>query len=437
MKTQATLFDDLLIEVDRNSDKLLLGKAKVPLKPVVNRGVAEIYDEVERVFAQVKTLLPYIEKYELITSIERLQDYMKKVKENGVIAIDTETDGLDLINDKIAGVSIYTKGESPAYIPIRHEYYDHNVQHEVMTQLLKALKRDGIKIIMHNAKFDMRVLFNNFGLWMDIHYDTFLAAKALDENEEAGLKALWAKYVLGKGKQFSYSELFENIKFSAFNPEKVYIYAALDALMTYELWEFQNEFLDPTNPKCIERGLEGASNVFYNIEMKVAHIVARMEQRGIGLDLKYAQELDIKYREILHKNEVDVLKALKELEGEWKPNLTSMQLSKLGDPINVSSSAQLAIILFDGLGCVLPPGILKKGKTRGVGKEAIVYFIKHYPQYDSFWKPYARYQLSKTVYSTFVVGIPKFLNKTTNRVHASWNSHGTVTGRFSSGDPNL
>lgn len=438
MKTQATLFDDLLIEVDRNSDKLLLGKAKVPLKPVVNRGVAEIYDEVERVFAQVKTLLPYIEKYELITSIERLQEYMKKVKENGVIAIDTETDGLNPIDDKIAGVSIYTKGESPAYIPFRHEYYDFNMDYEVMTHLLKALMRDKIKILMHNAKFDIRVLYNSFGVKVEAHFDTMIAARLLNENEDSNsLKSLWAKYVLGKTKQFSYSELFEGIKYSIFNPEKVYIYAAIDALMTYELWEFQRDFFDPTNQKCIEQDLVDTSSLFYDIEMKVLHIAADMEERGVNLDMQYVKELKERYQKILYDFEDETIKGLKMHQLVWKANLTSAQLSKLSDPINIASPQQMTAIIYDGLGCVLPPKLLKGGKERSAGKDAIKYLATAYPQYASIWEPYANYQKTKTVFSTFIVAIPERVSPTTGKLHTTWNTIGTDTGRFSSRDPNF
>ena len=99
---QSTIFGDISIEVSKDNDKMLLNKVRKPLKAQVSRGVVEIYEEVERVFAKVKTLLTYINEFELVTSQARLQEYLNKIKDNGVVAIDTETTGLDVINEKLS-----------------------------------------------------------------------------------------------------------------------------------------------------------------------------------------------------------------------------------------------------------------------------------------------------------------------------------------------
>lgn len=437
MRQQATIFEDVFVGIDKSTDKLILNKSKAPLKPNVTRGVAEIYEEVKRVFTNVKALLPYINDYELITTTERLQTYMAKIKEIGYVAIDTETDGLDPISDKIAGISIYVKGENPAYIPVRHEYFDGNMSYDVIKQFLLALERYKIKIIMHNAKFDIRVLLNNFGVKVNVYYDTMIAAKLLNENEEHNLKILWAKYILGKSKQFSFSELFDDVKFSIFDPTQVFIYAALDALMTWELWEFQKDFFDKENPKCIENDLVDTSDLFYNIEMEVMRIAVDMEEYGVCIDNKYAKDMEIKYTKLLEEQEKKVQDVIESLTPVWRPNLTSNQLSKLERPIKVSSSTQMAIVIFDGLGLELPLGILKKGATRGVGKEAIAYFLEHNSEYIELWEAFSKYQKIKILLTTFIIAIPQKVNPITGRLHTTWNTMGAATGRFSSRDPNL
>jgi len=437
MKSQATIFDGVFIPMDKESDRLLLNKVREPLKTSVTRGVAEIYDGVERVFTEVKTLLPHINDYELITELPRLQEYMRKIKEVGVVAIDTETDGLDPITDDIAGISIYTKGENPAYIPIRHEYFEHNVDRAIVRGFLQALVRDKIKIIMHNASFDIRVLKNALGVRVQAHFDTKLGAKMLNENEDAGLKDLWPKYVLKGKSNYSFSELFDGIKFSVMEPDKVFIYAALDALMTYELWEFQSPYLDKDNPKCIEQDLVGASDVFYNIEMPVVDAVVDMEENGLSIDLEYAGELRKKYEKMLWEQEEIVLQEFQRLAPIWRKNLSSKELSKLSDPINLGSPQQLMLILFDGLGMSIKPGVLKKGATRGTSKEAVDYLKEHYPDYSVMLEALAEHKTLSKLVSAFLIQLPKSINPKTGRIHTSWNQQGAATGRFSSSGPNL
>ena len=48
---------------------------------------------------------------------------MDKCIENGVISIDTETTGLDPIENHIVGMCIYTPGMKAAYVPVAHISY--------------------------------------------------------------------------------------------------------------------------------------------------------------------------------------------------------------------------------------------------------------------------------------------------------------------------
>lgn len=51
-------------------------------------------------------------------------DYINVCVENGIVAIDTETTGLDPISDKIVGMSLYTPDKDPVYIPLHHISYE-------------------------------------------------------------------------------------------------------------------------------------------------------------------------------------------------------------------------------------------------------------------------------------------------------------------------
>ena len=62
----------------------------------------------------------YKHKYKLVDNLKELDVFIDRCIVNGVVAIDTETMGLDPICDDIVGISIKTPDEKAIYIPINH-----------------------------------------------------------------------------------------------------------------------------------------------------------------------------------------------------------------------------------------------------------------------------------------------------------------------------
>ena len=61
-----------------------------------------------------------LQRMELVDDIDRIHEYTKHIIQNGIVAVDTETNGLDRIDGEIAGVCLYTPGEKGIYIPVGH-----------------------------------------------------------------------------------------------------------------------------------------------------------------------------------------------------------------------------------------------------------------------------------------------------------------------------
>jgi len=238
----------------RNQDSKLITKTKsIKKSNTVIRSGNGLLGRISEIKATVeKNLGQYANDYVVIQNENQLQDYFQKCIYNHVISIDTETTGLDPILDKIVGLCIYTPEEPAAYVPINHISYvtgmrvEDQLDEKQVGTLLQEVVNSKIDIIMFNAKFDIRVIRNQLDV-KDIYctWDGYLAGRLMNENEPSGgLKALHKKYVLdGKGDAFSFDELFKGIGFDHIPINVGYLYAAHDAIITYELYQYQKQYL--------------------------------------------------------------------------------------------------------------------------------------------------------------------------------------------------
>ena len=378
------------------------------------------------------------EKYQLIMDEGEFRRYMAHARKNGVLGLDTETDGLNWIDDQIAGVCIYTPDEKPAYVPINHINYitgakvKGQIPKEVVAEELRNLQ--DVKVYYHNAKFDIEECYWQLGVEGLIPYwDTMLGGFLLNENEPHNLKYLYEKYVVNSGKSANelatYEKLFEGMPFTRIPLEVAYLYAAKDPYMTYVLGKFQEQFLDSASPVYKGEKYDGLAYVFRNIEMPLIPAVANMESNGVKIDEDYAEELSVKYNKLLDKAQSHINDEYARLEPQLKTfkKKNPKGYASLENPINVNSPKQLAILLYDVLGLKSPD----KDKPRGTGEEIIETFklpiTKAILEYRGIFK----------LLSTYIEKLPAVVNQKTGKVHGSFNQYGAATGRFSSSDPNL
>lgn len=442
------VFGDLEVELGTN-DNLLLSGVREQINPNVRSTTNDIEENTRETFQIIKSLVPELE-HELITTTERLDEYLESIKKTRVYAIDTETDGLNPRTDKIAGISLYTPGESAVYIPINHHFYENNVDAREFVRKLSRLKN--VRVIMHNSKFDSRVLHNYAQVWLMADIDTMIAAHVLNENEPKGLKALYNKYcVNGRYVEATYGSLFSGRKFNTMHPEQVYIYATFDPYMTFELAKFQMKYLKKGTPENKQYGLEGVSHVFTHIEMPVVHIATFMEERGIGFDYELNLELQKKYEKQIKETHEYITNELDKILKEKGHLIPAEERARLPQTINIDSGDQLTIILYSALGFKQSPNIEKaviqrKKKTnkaggkidpRSVGVESLEYFAEAYPEYKDLMEAILDYRASTKIYSTYITGLRKEVDPYSKRIHGGWNTVGTHTGRMSSSKPNL
>lgn len=383
-----------------------------------------------------------LDQIELVTDVNRIQEYLENTLKNGILAVDTETNGLDRITGEIAGVCLYTPGEKGIYIPLHHYSFmtnqplKINVAVEVMRDFFIKCNERKVKYIFHNAKFDMHILYWMVGVEVEPYWDTQIGSQLLNENEPHGLKALYQKYCVGANEEqqtASFNSLFKGTVFTKIPPDVGYMYASFDPIMTYELYQFQYEFLDIEGEYCKSKGLERVAKVFREIEMPLIKVVFDMECTGVQIDTELASKLQSTYKVYMEQAEVAFKNEVKKLSNKIEKLQVSspVKYSKLVKngkiDINIGSTQQLAILFYDVLHFESPD----KKSPRGTGED----ILKHYDH--PIVQAILEYRSMSKLLSTYVEAIPGYINKRTGKLHASFNQYGAKTGRFSSSNPNL
>lgn len=426
----------------RDTDNKIAKKANSKVRQTATvKGGSSLIEKIATIKALVEKNLGHLaDEYIIIREEQDLIDYIDKCINNGVISIDTETTGLDPLQDTLVGICIYTPDEKAAYIPVNHVSYitGLKVENQLPVDILyREFQRViDIDVIMFNAAFDIRFM-HQIGVNLHCTWDCYLASRCLNENEGAGnngLKPLHQKYVMnGESDAFTFGDLFKGITFDKIPINTGYIYAAHDAIITYELYQYQKPFLT-YNPECTHadrNGLNGVAWVFHNIEMPCIDVIVEMEDTGVDFDFKYNDDLRVKYHAILDEKRDKFYQVCSMYNDEIKEYRNANTNVKLDDPINVASPAQIAILLYDIM--KLPPIIDKKTKkeSRGTG-EAILKELNN-PVCDAVLE----YREMDKLINTYIDKLPDCVNQKDGRIHCKFNQYGADTGRMSSSEPNL
>ena len=435
-------------------------KTSLTPKKTLSKNIS-IKDKLDAITKEVMRVLgKYKDNTNVIYKKSDLNYYLEQCIKNGIVAVDTETNNsIDPITCKIMGLCLYTPGMPQVYIPINHVNY---ITNELLTEKVRINIRQenqtdeedsqlnfieepkqlteqdlkeffiglgDTKIIMHNAKFDIQVIdftcMDGKANSIHCYWDTMIGARLLNENEirKGGNYTLkWQYYdkVDHDAEVYNIETFFKNVQYSIVEPEIFALYAATDAYATYKLYEYQKKEYDKEDNKDVFK-------VFQNIEMQLLPAVVAMEETGVQIDTDFAKRLSEKY----HKKLDAINEKIANILDNYSDKINSYKLknpnNNLSDPILISSPSQLAILLYDILGC----DVVDKSKPRGTGEDILKKIN------NPLCNAILEYRGLQKLLNTYIDKIPEVINPKTNRVHASFNQVGTDTGRFSSSDPNL
>ena len=338
--------------------------------------------------------------YHLVDTEEDLEKLLQRLSMEKEICIDTETTSERPLIAELVGVGFSMAPGEAWYVPCNGE-----LGKERVLQALRALFACGKALFYgHNLKYDWHVLQNEKIELGPIAFDTILASYVLNPHKRRhNLDELALEYfrkvkipietLLGKGKQ-------KRTMREAPIPD-VTQYCCEDADYTSRLKE---QFVEELEERKLER-------LFYDTEMPLLPILARMERRGIYLDV---EELAIYNKELVSKIE-QLRREIHELAGE---------------EFNLNSPQQLSQILYEKL--ALQPAGRKKTET-GTGAEV----LEHLASQHAIVPLILNYRTLEKLRSTYTESLPLEINPKTGRIHCTFNQSVTATGRLSCQDPNL
>ena len=377
----------------------LFGDPVVQMPEVREVPVAELQAEADAM--QLATAQNTPHEYTLVENAEQLRAVIAEVGKYEEFCFDTETTGFDIFNDRIVGLSLAVEPFKAWYVPFKEE---NTPQYAEIVRPL--FENENIAKIGQNIKFDLMVL-RRLGIAIrGRKYDTMILHYLLDPESRHNMNALSERYLnykpieietlIGKGSK--------QLTMDLVNVERVKEYAAEDADVTLRL----KHELYPMVEKI------GLQHLYFEVEEPMIAVLADIEMAGVRIDTGalavYAVELNRK---------------LGELEAAIRTEAGEANL-------NINSARQLGEVLFAKMRIAEKPKMTKT-KQFCTDEDYLQSFARKHRIVDLILE----YRGVKKLLSTYVEALPQLVNRSTGRIHTSFNQAVTATGRLSSTNPNL
>lgn len=332
------------------------------------------------------------------------------------IAVDLETCDPNLMSlgpgwargdGFVVGIAV-AAGDFNAYYPIRHQGAGNMAPNAVLKWFKKQMDTPNIPKVFHNSTYDLGWLRHEGITVQGKIIDTMIAAPLLNENRWSySLDALGRDY-LGERKNEKILRmeakgwgLDAKAEMWKLPPKFVGQYAEQDAALTLKLWKHFEAELSKKELTSI-----------FELETSLLPLMLEMRARGVRVDLDKAE-----------RTKVDLAKREQEIKGDIK--------HKTGIRIEPWVATSVGGVLHH-YGIKVP--VTEKTKQPSVTKA----FLQACPH--PIASQILRLRELNKANSTFIDSILRYAKN--GRIHCEFNQlrsddGGTVTGRFSSSNPNL
>ena len=320
-----------------------------------------------------------IKKSEEKLEIEIVEDINFRLNED--YSLYLVSSNLSYFKSLTIGVAISTKDKN--YF-IKKKYFNEDLFNNNFNKYTYDIKRVDVALSLLN--------FSN-----NINFDNYIAYYLLNEKITEDISFI----MLNKGYDVKLNEdIFKKDKV-LIEEETLINDACKKARFIYEEKERLKEEIEKNNLHYL----------YYDIELKLASILANMEKEGILVDKDYLDNLESEIKEKLKTLEEKIY-AISEEE------------------FNISSPKQLGVILFEKLNIPYP----KKSKNSNYSTDKEV--LDKIRLFNPIVSLVEEYRMLSKLNSNYVVGLKEQI-MSDNKVHTIYNQCLTRTGRLSSKDPNL
>ncbi|SHF24447.1 DNA polymerase I [Chryseobacterium vrystaatense] len=341
--------------------------------------------------------------YQFVDNPKAQKVLVNNLLKQKAVCFDTETTSLNELEAELVGMSFSYKKGLAYYIPLSEDKGEVLQTLEIFRPFFE--KEDLLKIA-HNLKFDYKILKQYDITVKGAIFDTMIAHYLLNPDGRHGMDYLSEVYLNYKpvsietiiGKKGKNQGTFRDADLRTQTD-----YAAEDADVTFQLYEL-------FAPQLKKENLE---DLFFNIEMPLMEVLAKMELSGISLDEKW-----------LAQESIDLENDLRQLE------TTIFELS--GEEFNMNSPKQLGEILFEKM--QLDPKAKKTKTGQYATSEDVLQKLSSKHEIIKHILEYRTYQKLK---STYVDALPSQIDKLDSRVHTNFSQTTAATGRLASVNPNL
>ncbi len=338
-------------------------------------------------------------KYSLITE-NKLDAFLTKLTSVKELCVDTETSSLNIQEAELAGIALSFKENEGYYIPTLEN------TETILNKIKLFLENPEVKIIGHNLKYDIQIL-RKFGINISKNvFDTMLAHYLINPESSHKLDVLSENYL--NHKCIPIEELIgkpgvNQKKMTDLEPQEVYYYACEDADISFTL------------KNILEKELKKLklSNLFYDVELPLMHVLSDIENNGVKIDVPFLSEMAKKLSSYITETENKIF-------------------GIAGESFNIASPKQLGVILFDKLKIEENPKKTKSGQY-STGEEILLKLSKKNKIVDLILE----FREYKKLLSTYISALPEMVSPSDGLIHTDYAQAVTATGRLSSNKPNL
>jgi DNA polymerase-1 len=352
--------------------------------------------------------------YHLVDTPETFADFLARLSQQSRFAFDVETTSLQPLQADLVGIAFSWQAGEAWYLALRGPQDCPTLDPASTLEKLRPIFNDPkVAKVNQNIKYDLLVLRAQGVPVRGVVGDPMVADYLLHAGDRShGLSDLAFRELKHQvtpitdliGKK---SKKQRQLRMDEVPTTRVTDYAGEDADVAWRL-------CDRLEAQLSEQRLR---NLYDELEVPLIEVLAELEYNGVRLDVPLLEKLSAQMAGELQQIEKDIY-------------------AIAGHPFNIGSLPQLRKVLFEEL--KLPV----QGKTGVTGapstdQETLEKLAAlNLPGCELPRKILEHRQLAK-LKSTYVDALPAMVDKSTGRIHASFNQTVASTGRLSASDPNL